>query len=144
MDNMADNKKEREFRFNEDNTLNELYDYVAATYHAHYSGRKNLQATDLIIDAGHGVGFCIGNIIKYAKRYGKKGDRDEQRKDIMKILHYALILAYASEIEADECAAKFNPVPKKHVDMWDKEDELGSIDRTERLWSQDRPWEESG
>ena len=27
----------------------------------------------MIIDAGHGEGFCVGNIMKYAMRCGKKG-----------------------------------------------------------------------
>lgn len=80
-----------EFKFNEDKLLNELYDYIAETYTGHYTGEK-YQATDLIIDAGHGEGFCIGNIIKYAKRYGKKDGYNE--KDIMKILHYGIILLY--------------------------------------------------
>jgi hypothetical protein len=28
---------------------------------------------------------------KYSNRYGKKGSKDDARKDLMKILHYALI-----------------------------------------------------
>lgn len=91
--------KKIDFRFEEDDTIRELYDYVASTYNAHYSGKKNLQATDLIIDAGHGTGFCVGNIIKYAKRYGKKGDGEQAKKDVMKILHYALILAYVHKVD---------------------------------------------
>lgn len=84
-------KTDPEFKFNEDKLINELYDYIASTYTGHYTGEK-YQATDLIIDAGHGEGFCIGNIIKYAKRYGKKDGYNE--KDIMKILHYGIILLY--------------------------------------------------
>ena len=41
------------------------------TYQQHYSQNK-YQATEFIIDGGHGEGFCIGNIMKYAQRYGKK------------------------------------------------------------------------
>lgn len=80
---------EVDFRFDEGDLIDELRDYIASTYDGHYNGEK-YQATDLIIDAGHGEGFCIGNIIKYAKRYGKKDGYNE--KDIMKILHYAIIL----------------------------------------------------
>ena len=65
-------------------------DYVDQTYNQHYATDK-YQATDVIIDSGHGTGFCLGNVIKYAKRYGRKGNAKESRKDIMKILHYALI-----------------------------------------------------
>jgi hypothetical protein len=78
-----------EFKFDERDLCKELLEYIATTYSGHYNGEK-YQATDLIIDAGHGEGFCIGNIIKYAKRYGKKDGYNE--KDIMKILHYGIIL----------------------------------------------------
>jgi len=89
-----------DFKFSEDTNLDRLLDYVAATYNSHYSGER-YQATDLIIDAGHGTGFCIGNVIKYAKRYGKKDGYNEA--DLMKILHYALIQLYVHKKEhADE------------------------------------------
>ena len=64
-------------------------------YSQHYSGKY--QATDMIIDAGHGTGFCVGNIMKYAKRYGKKDGYN--RKDLMKIIHYAMIQLYVHELE---------------------------------------------
>lgn len=67
--------------------------YIDATYNEHYSGKY--QATDMIIDAGHGTGFCMGNIMKYAKRYGKKGGYN--RKDLMKIIHYAIIEMYVQD-----------------------------------------------
>ena len=39
----------------------------------------------VVIDAGHGEGFCIGNIMKYAQRYGRKAGKN--RVDLMKIIH---------------------------------------------------------
>ena len=78
------------YKFNEDKLVKELMEYVDQTYNQHYATDK-YQATDVIIDSGHGTGFCLGNVIKYAKRYGRKGNAKESRKDIMKILHYALI-----------------------------------------------------
>ena len=50
----------------------DLQAYVDSTYDEHYSQNK-YQATEFIIDAGHGEGFCLGNILKYTQRYGKKG-----------------------------------------------------------------------
>jgi len=76
------------YKYNEDKYLQELYDYVDATYGEHYSKNK-FQATEFIIDGGHGDGFCIGNIMKYAQRYGNKDGFN--RKDLLKVLHYALI-----------------------------------------------------
>ena len=61
-------------KYNEEKILRDLYEYVDATYNKHYSQNK-FQATEFIIDAGHGEGFCIGNIMKYAQRYGRKGQR---------------------------------------------------------------------
>ena len=76
------------YKYNEEKMLAELKQYIDATYDEHYSKNK-YQATQFIIDAGHGEGFCIGNVLKYAQRYGKKDGKN--RKDIMKVLHYALI-----------------------------------------------------
>ena len=78
------------YKYNEDAALKEIKAYIDSTYDEHYSKDK-FQATEFIIDGGHGTGFCIGNVMKYAQRYGKKGDAAQQRKDLLKILHYAMI-----------------------------------------------------
>ena len=78
------------YKFREDDLIREFKNYVDSTYNQHYATDK-YQATDIIIDSGHGTGFCLGNVIKYAKRYGNKGTSDDARQDIMKVLHYALI-----------------------------------------------------
>ena len=77
------------YKFSEDKALPELKEYIDSTYHQHYN-KNNFQATEFIIDCGHGEGFCIGNIMKYAQRYGKKNGYDE--RDLYKIIHYAIIL----------------------------------------------------
>ena len=86
--------KEVDYRYNEDEAIMQLQEYVDSTYDQHYSKNK-YQATEFIIDAGHGEGFCVGNIMKYAQRYGKKDGYN--RKDIMKILHYAIILLHVHD-----------------------------------------------
>lgn len=90
--------KSVEYTFDEDAYVRELIQYVHATYGEHYSGKY--QATDMIIDSGHGTGFCVGSIMKYAKRYGKKGGYN--RKDILKILHYGLILLHVHDQENND------------------------------------------
>lgn len=77
-----------DYRFNEGELVEELANYIDSTYDAHYSKNK-FQATEFIVDGGHGEGFCMGNILKYAQRYGKKDGYN--RKDLMKVLHYAII-----------------------------------------------------
>ena len=88
-----------EYRYNEGSLIEELRAYVDSTYGQHYSQNK-FQATEFIIDGGHGEGFCIGNIMKYAQRYGNKDGYN--RKDIMKVLHYALIMLYVHDHEGRE------------------------------------------
>lgn len=84
-----------DFRYGEDKYLKELYKYIEGTYKGHYSQNK-LQSTEFIIDAGHGDGFCLGNVIKYAQRYGKKAGYN--RADLLKVLHYAIIELYVHDM----------------------------------------------
>ena len=84
------------YKYNEDNTLDELREYIDSTYDEHYSKNK-FQATEFIIDGGHGEGFCIGNILKYAQRYGKKDGKN--RRDLLKVIHYGIIALYINEME---------------------------------------------
>ena len=85
-----------DYKYSEDRILKELKEYVDKTYGEHYSQNK-YQATEFIIDSGHGTGFCMGNILKYAQRYGKKGSREDARKDLMKVLHYGMIALYVHD-----------------------------------------------
>ena len=76
------------FKYNEDALLAELKEYISATYNQHYSS-EGIQTLDLIESCGDGEAFCRSNILKYASRYDKKGTA---RRDILKILHYAVLL----------------------------------------------------
>ena len=82
-----------EYKFNEEEILLLVHRHINKTYEQHYSDGK-YQATDMIVDAGHGEGFCMGNIMKYAMRYGKKNGKDYQ--DLLKIIHYAIIMLSTS------------------------------------------------
>ena len=83
--------KQISYKYGEDRLLKEIGAYIDGTYGEHYSQNK-FQATEFIIDSGHGEGFTIGNVIKYAQRYGKKGGRN--RKDLLKVIHYAIMMLY--------------------------------------------------
>ena len=78
----------RDYKYSEDRLLEELRIYIDDTYDGHYS-QNQFQATEFIMDSGHGDGFCLGNIIKYAQRYGKKDGYN--RKDLLKVLHYGIM-----------------------------------------------------
>ena len=79
--------------------LEELESYIKNTYSQHYNKNK-FQATEFIIDGGHGEGFCIGNIMKYAQRYGKKNGKD--RRDLLKVIHYGIIALHINDMEKSE------------------------------------------
>jgi hypothetical protein len=79
-----------QWKYNEEEILNQLRDYISKTYQQHYSaGDDKIQTLDLIEACGDGEAFCRSNILKYASRYDKKGSA---RMDIMKVLHYAVLL----------------------------------------------------
>lgn len=82
------------YKYNEKEILEEFSKYIDATYDKHYSLNK-FQATEFIIDSGHGEGFCLGNIMKYAQRYGKKEGKN--REDLFKIMHYTLMAIYTHD-----------------------------------------------
>ena len=90
-----------DFKYEEDILLEEIFSYIIKTYTQHYSKDK-YQATEFIIDAGHGKGFCIGNVLKYAQRYGKKGSHEDHKKDLLKIIHYAIIALFIHNKEGNE------------------------------------------
>jgi len=85
-----------DYKFNEDYNLSLMKVYIDNTYNSHYSKGK-FQATEFIIDSGHGMGFCIGNILKYAQRYGKKNGKNAD--DLMKVIHYGLIALHIDQQE---------------------------------------------
>ena len=92
-----------DYKYNEGKTLAELKQYIDSTYDEHYS-KNRFQATEFLIDGGHGEGFCIGNIMKYAQRYGKKGGKN--KRDLLKVIHYGIIALYINEMEESENETK--------------------------------------
>tara|TARA_B100000963_G_scaffold312645_1_gene290180 strand:+ start:2182 stop:2643 length:462 start_codon:yes stop_codon:yes gene_type:complete len=91
-------EKTSNYKYSEDVILKELKDYIIRTYNQHYSaGDDKIQTLDLIEACGDGEAFCRSNILKYASRYDKKGTA---RRDIMKILHYAVLLMHFNDKNA--------------------------------------------
>ena len=65
------NSIDTKYKFNEDKILTKLQVYIDNTYDQHYSTDK-IQATEFIIDSGHGEGFCIGKYYKVCKTLWKE------------------------------------------------------------------------
>jgi len=95
---MSTSNNPNRFKYSEERILKELTDYISATYNQHdSSGDDAVQTLDLIEACGDGESFCRSNILKYASRYDKKGTA---RRDIMKILHYAVLLMHFNDKNA--------------------------------------------
>ena len=95
---MTTSKNPNRFKYSEERIIKELKDYISTTYNQHYSaGDDAVQTLDLIEACGDGESFCRSNILKYASRYDKKGTA---RRDIMKILHYAVLLMHFNDKNA--------------------------------------------
>ena len=87
------------WKYSENEILHELREYIASTYQQHYSaGDDKIQTLDLIEACGDGEAFSRSNILKYASRYDKKGTA---RRDIIKILHYAVLLLHFNDKNAN-------------------------------------------
>ena len=81
-------------KYKEDESIKALQDYIATTYGGHYTSKENnVQTLDLIESVGDAESFCRSNAIKYLSRYDKKG---QANRDILKALHYTLLLYYFS------------------------------------------------
>lgn len=91
--------EEIKYKFNEAELLRQLKEYIDATYYEHYA-QGRIQTTEFIQSNGGGIEFTRGNIIKYAQRYGMKDGRN--RKDILKVLHYAIIMLNTHDIETQQ------------------------------------------
>jgi len=87
-------------KYEEDKSLKAVRDYVSSTYNGHYTSKaNNVQTLDLIESVGDAESFCRSNAIKYLSRYDKRG---QAKRDILKAMHYCLLLYYFSGNTKDE------------------------------------------
>jgi len=83
------------WKYNEDKALKELEEYLASTYHSHYTSEESkTQTLDLIGSIGDGEAFSRSNAIKYLSRFGKK--KGKSKLDILKAMHYCILLYHFS------------------------------------------------
>lgn len=72
------------YKHSEHEIMKEIIEYIDNTY-----SQNKFKAMEFIIESGHGEGFCIGNILKYAQRYGEKDEKN--RNDLLKVIYYTII-----------------------------------------------------
>ena len=94
------NLKYQHHKYGEDKGIADLKDYVSSTYQGHYTNENSdVQTLDLIHSVGDAESFCRSNALKYLSRYDKKG---QAKRDILKAMHYCLLLYYFSGNTNDE------------------------------------------
>ena len=98
-----------DYIFKEGELLEDVKRYINSTYDQHYASGK-IQSTEFTVSNGYGMAFFLANIQKYSSRYGKKDGF--QRKDLLKVCHYAIMALYVHDEKADiDC---YIDVDKKH------------------------------
>ena len=103
---MTENAKDEIFwKYDEGKILREIESYLSSTYRGHYVGEETkVQTLDLIESIGDAEAFCRSNAIKYLSRFGKKNGKN--RMDILKVIHYAILLYHFSELPFTEDAVE--------------------------------------
>ena len=98
------NLKYQHHKYGEDKGIADLKDYVSSTYQGHYTNdNSDVQTLDLIHSVGDAESFCRSNALKYLSRYDKKGTA---KRDILKAMHYCLLLYYFSGQTNDEITTR--------------------------------------
>ncbi len=104
-------------KYNEDNILNEVGEYISSTYDQHYVGTKNIQTIDVWDNLDMAEEMCLGTLLKYAMRFGKKGGKN--KKDLLKLIHYAVLTYHFAfrEENANDDSFSFTVEPKQSIDF---------------------------
>lgn len=87
-------------KYNEDNILKDIKDYIEGTYNQHYAG-DTYQFLDMLSDIGVKKGMLQASAMKYLYRLGKKGDEADARIDLYKAVHYIVLLLDEYTLDKD-------------------------------------------
>ena len=85
------------YKYNEDQAMAALKEYLDGTYGQHYVGDGDVQTVDFWRSLGSLETTARDTAIKYLARYGKKGGKN--RKDLLKTMHYVVLMMYALDLE---------------------------------------------
>ena len=92
-----------EYNYNEPEHLQQLVDYIDSTYGQHYVN-EGIQVVDVWQSMGSLNTTARDTAIKYLARYGKKDGKN--RKDLLKAMHYIILMMYAEDANNDETPSK--------------------------------------
>lgn len=94
-----DNTPRIEYKYSEDEIIEDLSDYVNQTYGEHYKGKDEIECFDAWIALGTASGTFRDTAMKYLWRYGKKNGNNKD--DLMKAMHYIMLLLYNEHYKKD-------------------------------------------
>ena len=69
---------------------------------SHYGGKDNPYEAIKVIDA-HNLDFCLGNVLKYILRAGKKGDKIQDLKKALWYLNHEIEILEERKKENEDC-----------------------------------------
>jgi hypothetical protein len=93
-------QKKPNYKYSEDQIIQDFADYIRSTYGEHYNTDSNIQAFDAWIALGDATSSFRDTAIKYLWRYGKKGGLN--KNDLLKVMHYIVMMLYNDHYKKGE------------------------------------------
>jgi hypothetical protein len=87
------------YNYNEPELIEMLIEYINSTYGQHYVN-QGIQVVDVWQSMGSLDTTARDTAMKYLARYGKKEGKN--RKDLLKAMHYIILMMYAEDANNDE------------------------------------------
>lgn len=85
-----------EYKYAEDEILFDMQSYINKTYGEHYKTSSHIECLDAWIALGDATSTFRDTAIKYLWRAGKKGSSEDEKKDLMKAMHYIVLCLYTT------------------------------------------------
>lgn len=89
------------YKYKEDQIIADFHAYIDKTYGQHYmTEEQNIECFDVWLALGDSMPTFRNTAIKYLWRYGKK--HGSNKDDLMKVLHYTLMMLYNDHYKKGE------------------------------------------
>jgi hypothetical protein len=85
-----------DYKYEEGLILQDFLAYIDKTYGEHYKASDNVECFDAWIALGDATTTFRDTAIKYLWRAGKKGSSEDEKKDLMKAMHYIVLCLYST------------------------------------------------
>ena len=96
------NEKIIDYKYAEDKIIADFKAYIDKTYSEHYKTESNIECFDAWIALGSASTTFRDTAMKYLWRKGKKGSEEDQKKDLMKAMHYTLLYFYNEHYKTED------------------------------------------